>query len=60
MLIRQNQYLLVDKTAHICNLLDERKVFLSRPRRFGKTLLLSTIKELFTNGTKNFEGLLRA
>ena len=56
-LIRQRQYLFVDKTAHICKLLNEDKVFLSRPRRFGKSLLLSTIQDLFTNGTKNFEGL---
>ena len=56
-LIRQRQYLFVDKTAHIYKLLNEDKVFLSRPRRFGKSLLLSTINELFTNGTKNFEGL---
>ena len=56
-LIRQRQYLFVDKSAHIYKLRNEDKVFLSRPRRFGKSLLLSTINELFTNGTKNFEGL---
>lgn len=55
--IRQNQFLLVDKTARILTLLRASKVFLARPRRFGKSLLLSTINELFTNGTKNFEGL---
>ena len=57
MLIRENQYLFVDKTAYICGLFRKNKVFLSRPRRFGKSLLLSTIQELFTNGTQNFEGL---
>ena len=57
MLIRENQYLFVDKTAYICGLFRNNKVFLSRPRRFGKSLLLSTIQELFTNGTQNFEGL---
>ena len=57
LLFRNSQFLLVDKTAYICNLIDESKVFLSRPRRFGKSLLLSTIQDLFTNGTKNFEGL---
>ena len=57
MSIRRRQFLLVDKTASIYNLLDESKVFLSRPRRFGKSLLISTIRELYTNGTKNFEGL---
>lgn len=55
--IRKKQFLLVDKTACINTLLRESKVFLSRPHCFGKSLLLSTIKELFTNGTKNFEGL---
>ena len=57
MLIRENQYLFVDKTAYICGLFRNNKVFLSRPRRFGKSLLLSTIQELFTNGIQNFEGL---
>ena len=55
--IRKKHFLLVDKTACIHTLLRESKVFLSRPHCFGKSLLLSTIKELFTNGTKNFEGL---
>ena len=57
MSFRNRQFLLVDKTALICNLINDRKVSLFRPRRFGKTLLLSTIRELYTNGTKNFEGL---
>ena len=57
MLIRENQYLFVDKTAYICGLFRNNKVFLSRPRRFGKSLLLSTIQELFTNGIQNIEGL---
>ena len=48
MSIRRRQFLLVDKTASIYNLLDESKVFLSRPRRFGKSLLISTIRELYT------------
>ena len=46
----------MDKTALINDLIDEGRVFLSRPRRFGKSLLLSTIAELYTNGVKNFEG----
>lgn len=57
MSFRNRQFLLVDKTALICNLIRESKVSLYRPRRFGKTLLLSTIRDLYTNGTKNFEGL---
>ncbi len=55
--IRREGFLLVDKTARINDLIRESRVFLSRPRRFGKSLLLSTIAELFTNGVKNFEGL---
>lgn len=54
---RRKGFLLVDKTARINDLIRESRVFLSRPRRFGKSLLLSTIAELFTNGVKNFEGL---
>lgn len=54
---RRKGYLFVDKTALINDLIRESRVFLSRPRRFGKSLLLSTIAELFTNGVKNFEGL---
>ena len=38
----------VDKTAYIERLLDEgTHYFLSRPRRFGKSLFLDTLKELF-------------
>ena len=54
---RRKGFLLVDKTAYLNDLIRESRVFLSRLRRFGKSLLLSTIAELFTNGVKNFEGL---
>ena len=38
----------VDKTPYIADLLDQGKhYFLSRPRRFGKSLFLDTLKELF-------------
>ncbi len=48
----------VDKTAYIQRLLDEGKhYFLSRPRRFGKSLFLDTCKELFEGNEKLFEGL---
>jgi Predicted AAA-ATPase/PD-(D/E)XK nuclease superfamily len=52
-------YIYVDKTQHIYNLYStgDRYHFLSRPRRFGKTLLISTLKELFSNNKKFFEGL---
>ena len=48
----------VDKTAYVKRLLDEGKYyFLSRPRRFGKSLFLDTLKELFEGGEELFEGL---
>ena len=49
---------MVDKTAYISTLLDEGKhFFLSRPRRFGKSLFLDTLKELFEGNEPLFEGL---
>ena len=52
-------YLYVDKTQQIFNLLKggERYFFLSRPRRFGKTLLLSTLKALFSGEKELFKDL---
>ncbi len=56
--IRQEGYYYVDKTALILRLLDEGKYyFLSRPRRFGKSLLLDTIAELFAGNRALFAGL---
>ncbi|MDR1636405.1 MAG: AAA family ATPase, partial [Treponema sp.] len=46
--IRTNAYVYVDKTAYIYRLVSEGKpYFLGRPRRFGKSLLLSTMKAYF-------------
>ena len=57
-LIREEGCYYVDKTAHIQRLVDAgRHYFLSRPRRFGKSLLLDTIKELFEGGEELFRGL---
>ena len=48
----------VDKTPFIGRLVEEgRHYFLSRPRRFGKSLLLDTIKELFEGNEALFTGL---
>lgn len=48
----------VDKTAQIADLACQRSPFLLlRPRRFGKSLLLSTFESLFKDGTKYFQGL---
>lgn len=56
--LRKANKIYVDKTAMIYELArDERKIFLSRPRRFGKTLLASTFESLFKNGLKYFKGL---
>ncbi len=48
----------VDKTAYLKRLLDRGKYyFLSRPRRFGKSLFLDTLKELFEGSEELFAGL---
>ncbi len=48
----------VDKTAYIARLVDEgTHYFLSRPRRFGKSLFLDTLKELFEGNEPLFQGL---
>ncbi len=48
----------VDKTEHIYRLVTEGwYYFMSRPRRFGKSLLISTLQELFEGNRKLFEGL---
>jgi len=55
--IREDCYY-VDKTSFIGRLVEEgRHYFLSRPRRFGKSLLLDTIKELFEGNKALFAGL---
>ena len=56
--IREEDCYYVDKTAYIRRLLDEgTHYFLSRPRRFGKSLFLDTCKELFEGNEPLFEGL---
>ena len=56
--VRERDCYYVDKTAWIRRLLDEgTHYFLSRPRRFGKSLLLDTCKELFEGNEALFEGL---
>lgn len=47
----------VDKTELIFKLLQQNYYFLSRPRRFGKSLLLNTIKEIFLGNKELFKGL---
>ena len=56
--LREQNCYYVDKTAYIERLLHEGKhYFLSRPRRFGKSLFLDTLKELFEGSEELFEGL---
>lgn len=53
---KKNQFIYVDKTELLHKLIEEGKYyFLSRPRRFGKSLLLNTIKELFLGNQTLFE-----
>lgn len=54
----QENYLYVDKTRHIVELIQAGKYFfLSRPRRFGKSLLVSTLYEIFSGNQTLFQGL---
>lgn len=56
--LRKSKYLYVDKTEHAHSLITEgRRYFLSRPRRFGKSLFVSTLKEILRNKKELFEGL---
>ncbi len=56
--IREEGHYYVDKTPFIRRLVDEgTHYFLSRPRRFGKSLLLDTVKELFEGSEPLFRGL---
>ena len=56
--IREGGYYYVDKTAYVRRLVDEGKYyFLSRPRRFGKSLLVDTLKEFFEGNEPLFRGL---
>ena len=56
--VREDNCYYVDKTAYIRTLADEGKhYFLSRPRRFGKSLFVDTLKELFEGSEALFEGL---
>ena len=56
--MREADYYYVDKTDQILQLIDQgTHYFLSRPRRFGKSLLLDTIAELFSGNEALFQGL---
>ncbi|TAE20012.1 MAG: AAA family ATPase, partial [Bacteroidetes bacterium] len=55
--LRENGCVYVDKTELIYQLIQGKCYFLSHPRRFGKSLLLSTLKYLFEGRQDLFEGL---
>ena len=56
--IRENDMLYIDKTEYIWNMIYLSKyIFLSRPRRFGKSLLISTLQAYFEGKKELFKGL---
>ena len=56
--MREEGHYYADKTPHIERLIEQgTHYFLSRPRRFGKSLLLDTVKELFEGSEELFRGL---
>ena len=57
--IRENGYLYIDKTQYIVDFREKQMsyVFLSRPRRFGKSLFASTLQAYFEGRKALFEGL---
>ena len=56
--IIEGNYLYVDKTAYIHRLASTGKYyFLSRPRRFGKSITITTLQELYLGSQSLFEGL---
>ena len=56
--IRETGSIYVDKTKLIYKIASQRApIFFSRPRRFGKSLLVNTLHALFSTGLKYFKGL---
>ncbi|MDR2027311.1 MAG: AAA family ATPase, partial [Prevotellaceae bacterium] len=56
--LRSRDCIYVDKTEVIYRIISDGKVyFLSRPRRFGKSLLVSTLEAIFKGRKELFEGL---
>ncbi len=53
----EGNYFYVDKTEYIYKMTRKKFVFLSRPRRFGKSLLVSTLKSYFEGKRELFKGL---
>ena len=56
--LRSRGYIYVDKTSLLYNLVQTGKYyFLSRPRRFGKSLMISTLEAYFLGKRELFKGL---
>lgn len=56
--LRSTHKIYVDKTAYIAKFAVRKgPFFLSRPRRFGKSLLVSALKSMFEHGLEYFQGL---
>jgi hypothetical protein len=55
--IREENYVYIDKTEHIYRLIQQKHNFFARPRRFGKSVLCSTLKALFQGKKELFEDL---
>ena len=58
--MRRDGCIYVDKTAYLYRLITQtgsKRLFLSRPRRFGKSLMISTLKAIFQGRRDLFEGL---
>ena len=55
----ENNYLYIDKTAYVYRMTHSasKYMFLSRPRRFGKSLLISTLHAYFDGRKELFQGL---
>lgn len=57
-LLREGGFLYVDKTEYLHRLITTGKVyFISRPRRFGKSLMISTLEAIFKGRKELFDGL---
>lgn len=56
--IRTEGYIYIDKTSYLCDLANQGKYyFFSRPRRFGKSLTISTLRAMFSGQKELFNGL---
>lgn len=55
--LRDGGYVYIDKTHHVANLAEGQYYFLSRPRRFGKSLFIDTLKQAFLGNKEVFNGL---